>query len=86
MKISVELSMYPLNEVYEAPIIAFIRRLQQHPEVTVRVNSMSTQIFGEYHTVMDLVKSAMEQTFVEEKKVVIVCKFINSDLAHDVDL
>ncbi len=31
MKISVEISMYPLIEEFETPILQFIERLRNHP-------------------------------------------------------
>ncbi|MFZ6050858.1 hypothetical protein [Halocola ammonii] len=80
MKISAEMSLYPLEEKYEKPILEFIDKLKSHPELTVNVNTMSTQVFGEFDTVMDEIKIAMKSTFSEELARILVVKFINSDL------
>ncbi len=80
MKISVEISKYPLAEEYKPAIKDFIARLQQHPELTVASNTMSTQVFGDYDTVMDVLKAQMKQSFEQFGKQIFVCKFINADL------
>lgn len=83
MKTSVEISMYPLNADYERPILAFIDKLKANQGLQVEMNGMSTQIFGEYDTVMDAVKECMKSTFVEEGKVVFVMKVLNGHAKLD---
>lgn len=83
MNTSVEISMYPLNADYERPILAFIDKLKANDGVQVEMNGMSTQIFGEYDTVMDAVKKCMKSTFVEEGKVVFVMKVLNGHAKLD---
>ena len=80
MKTSVEISMYPLVEQYEQPILNFIQRLRQNEKLTVNTNTMSTQIFGDYDEIMITLSAAMKATFEEEKSVVMVMKVINMDL------
>ena len=46
MRISVEISMYPLKDEYIPGIQAFIDRLNKYPELKVITNTMSTQVFG----------------------------------------
>ncbi|HHS99613.1 MAG TPA: hypothetical protein ENK73_02035, partial [Thiomicrospira sp.] len=53
MKVSVEISMYPLREDYGQPIIDFIDRLEKQENVSIQRNSMSTHIYGNYRDVMD---------------------------------
>ncbi|HKK77440.1 MAG TPA: thiamine-binding protein [Saprospiraceae bacterium] len=82
MNISIEVSMYPLDTNYLVPIQDYIDRLNQFEDIRVRTNSMSTQIFGPYDTVMKAVSVANKHTFLEEEKVVFVMKMINSDLDY----
>jgi len=80
MNLSVEISMYPLNQEYGTPILQFIERLKSYKELEIRSNTMSTQIFGEYGMVMDVIKKEMKSTFLTEDAVVMVMKFVNKDL------
>lgn len=59
MKISVELTLTPLQDQYEPAIIAFIKSLRDS-ELTVLENPLSTQIFGEYDTVMEILNKEMK--------------------------
>ena len=40
---------------------------------------MSTQIFGDYDTVMDILKKEINKTFQSEKNVVLNMKVVNGD-------
>lgn len=80
MKASLEISMYPLDKDYERPILDFIERLNGHPELSVRTNTMSTQVFGDYDVLMAAVTQEMKRSFEQEPSVVMVMKVINSDL------
>ena len=53
MDLAIEISMYPLNKAYETAILAFIGRLKAYPDITVQVNQLSTQLFGDYNLLMD---------------------------------
>jgi uncharacterized protein YqgV (UPF0045/DUF77 family) len=79
MKISVELTLYPLQEVYIPHISGYIKSLHEQPEVTLRVNTMSTQIFGEYDAVMNAIHTCTKKAFESEGAVALVCKFLNTD-------
>lgn len=81
MKISVELSMYPLNQQYIPPIDRFLEKLHEASEVEVRTNGMSTQLFGEYDVVMSILHDAMKRSMEEEPKVVFIAKFLNTDVS-----
>lgn len=80
MKVSVEISMYPLLEEYGTPILQFIENLKAHKSLEIRTNTMSTQIFGDYGTVMDVIKTEMEAIFLTEDTVIMVVKFVNKNL------
>lgn len=83
MKISVEISMYPLNEIYEKPILKFIKKIKNDVRLSVKTNSMSTQIFGEYEDVMSLLQKEMKTVFEGKNKTAMVMKIINADLDYE---
>jgi uncharacterized protein YqgV (UPF0045/DUF77 family) len=76
MEIAVEISLYPIANDYIPPIKAFIDRLNTHAGLKIVTNSMSTQVFGKYERVMDVLKQELRGTFVGERKSVFVMKFI----------
>jgi uncharacterized protein YqgV (UPF0045/DUF77 family) len=61
MNASIELSLYPLKENYKEKIVAFILRLKKYDKVTIQPNGMSTQIFGDYDVIMDIVKNELRE-------------------------
>lgn len=79
MKISVEISYYPLNEEYKKPILAFIAELNKNSNLVIKTNTMATQVFGEYEEVMASITQCMKQAF-ELPHSVFVMKVINADL------
>ena len=56
MKASVDISLYPLADDYIPAIKEFIERVQQYPDVAVVRNDLSTQLYGDYEQLMDLLK------------------------------
>ncbi len=85
MRISVDISLYPLTQDYVKPILAFIDQLESNPALIVKRNSLSTQIFGEYRDVMDTIDSEMEAVFEQLPHSVFAMKFIGTDRADVVD-
>ena len=86
MQLSVEISMYPLKDDFIPAIQAFIDRLNSHPELTVITNTMSTQVFGDYDLVMDVMKQEIRRAYDTYGRAIFVCKFIDGDLRPvDVD-
>lgn len=79
MKISVDISYYPLKEEFKPQIIAFIERIHTYKNLTSQTNGMSTQIFGEYKDVMHALSVEIEEAF-ENPHSVFVMKIINADL------
>lgn len=61
MKTSIEISYFPLNEEYKAPIRNFIETLKENEKIIVQPNRMSTHIFGEYDEVMQTVTKCMKE-------------------------
>ncbi len=86
MRISVDISLYPLKKDYATPILDFIAKLEAHPDLIVRRNSLSTQIFGDYHTVMACLDQEMEAVFSALPESVFVIKLVGTDRADIVDV
>ena len=86
MRISVDISLYPLTEDYVEPILAFIAQLESNAKLIVKRNSLSTQIFGEYRDVMDVMDKAMEIVFKQLPHSVFSVKFIGTDRADIFDV
>lgn len=80
MDLSVEISKYPLHEDYIPVIKDFIDRLNNYDQLTVIINTMSTQVFGKFDDVMKALSNEMKTSFAQEIKQVMVMKFINDDL------
>ena len=76
MEISVDISMYPLQKEYEAPISAFIERLKMESSVTVSCNELSTQLHGDYRTIMKLLEEEIYSVFKEIPDSIFVLKFV----------
>ncbi len=79
MKISVEISYYPLLNEYLPAITGFIDRINGYKTLRCTTNGMSTQVFGEYKDVMQALTNEMEKSF-ELPHSVFVMKVINADL------
>jgi uncharacterized protein YqgV (UPF0045/DUF77 family) len=78
MKISLDISYYPLSQEHIPPILDFIRRVKHYNDLQVRTNGLSTQIFGDYDEVMDAVKEEIRKSF-ELPHSVFVIKIVNVD-------
>jgi uncharacterized protein YqgV (UPF0045/DUF77 family) len=80
MRITAELSLYPLQSDFIPRIQSFIRTLRAAGRVEVHSNQMSTQLRGEFDDVIDAVRAALEQSFARGGAEVLVAKFLNADL------
>jgi uncharacterized protein YqgV (UPF0045/DUF77 family) len=76
MEIGVEISLYPLHQQYIPPIQDFIDRLNAEASLRVVTNSMSTQVFGDYETVMQTLVRELRITFEGNDKAVFVMKVL----------
>jgi uncharacterized protein YqgV (UPF0045/DUF77 family) len=76
MDIGVELSLYPLRADFIPTIKDFIDRLNADGRLKVVTNSLSTQVFGEYDVVFDVLKRQLRTTFQDTDKAVFVMKVI----------
>lgn len=81
MKITVELSLYPLGSTHPIEeIVEFISAVRGDARIRVVVNQMSTQISGDLEDVMSILTEAMQRSFGLGGKQVVVAKFLNSPL------
>lgn len=80
MQLSAEISLYPLADEYLSVIKDFVERLAKYEEISVNTNTMSTQVFGEFRTVMAILTEELERVYQHVPSQVLVCKFINRDL------
>ncbi|MFD2631555.1 YkoF family thiamine/hydroxymethylpyrimidine-binding protein [Idiomarina piscisalsi] len=83
MKLTVEISKYPLADDYIGPIKGFIDELNKTDDVKIITNTLSTQIFGDYDKVMDTLQRYIKWSFERYGKVVFVCKFLHGDLSPE---
>jgi uncharacterized protein YqgV (UPF0045/DUF77 family) len=80
MRITAELSLYPLRGDYLPKIEAFIRAIRGVAGLEIEVNQISTQIRGECSVVFGAVQRALEASFADGGPEVLVAKFLNADL------
>jgi len=86
MKLTAELSLYPLNEEYIPIIQAFIDAMNLHPDLNIVTNAMSTQIAGDYDTVFRAVEQELAASYRRFGKQVLVVKFIVGELDITADV
>lgn len=60
MKVSIDISLYPLKTSYRQSIIKFIESLTGRSEIELTYNSMSTTLFGEYTDIMPVLETAFK--------------------------
>ena len=80
MKASVDISLYPLADEYIPAIKEFVDTVQQYPEVAVIRNDLSTQLYGDYDQIMDLLKIEVRLSWEKYGKSIFVIKFLRDDL------
>jgi uncharacterized protein YqgV (UPF0045/DUF77 family) len=78
MNISVELTLSPLQDDYEPAIINFIKSLR-NSGLTVLENPLSTQVYGEYDTVMNLLQKEMKIALEAVERGLLYIKIVKSD-------
>lgn len=78
MKISVELTLTPLSDNFEPPIIDFIKSLRAS-DFKVLENPLSTQIYGDYDELMPFLNDKVRSSFEALDHVVLTMKIVKSD-------
>jgi len=80
MRITAEISMYPLQESFVEGIREFILALRQQPGLEVVSNQLSTQVRGEFDNVTGAIDRCMRAGMARPGTVVFVVKYLNADL------
>lgn len=80
MKISVEISKYPLTESYLERVDDFLERLHTYPELKISVSPISTQIYGEASLVFQVLETEISRSF-ESGQSPFVLKILKGDLS-----
>ena len=80
MKVTIELSLYPLKENYTQVIIEFIKILKSHKDINVHCTAMSTYVTGEYEETMQIVTMELGKVYQLIPDSSTVMKIIPKDL------
>jgi len=78
MNISVELTLTPLHDQYEPAIIHFIKQLRAS-NLKVLENPLSTQVYGNYDEVMNLLTVEIKEAFQLIERGLLHMKIVKSD-------
>ena len=78
MKVSVELTLTPLQNEFEEPIINFIKQLRASG-LTVLENPLSTQVYGDYDTVMRLLTIEIKEALKYIENGLMLLKIVKTD-------
>ena len=78
MKISVEITLSPLQDDYEPAIINFIKSLRASG-LTIKENPLSTQVYGEYDEVMGILNKEMKIALEAVERGLMYIKIVKSD-------
>lgn len=77
MKVTVDISYYPLVDNYTDPIIDFIDRLKKYNEIKVIVGSLSSIVVGELSDIFRIFEQEMSRS-MKEFPTVFTLKIVNS--------
>lgn len=78
MKISIDLTLSPLQDDYEQHVIDFIKGLR-NSKFTVLENPLSTQIFGDYDELMPFLNAEIKKSFANQDICVLTMKLVKTD-------
>ncbi|QKI88809.1 hypothetical protein [Thiomicrorhabdus xiamenensis] len=74
MKVSVDISLYPLKSAYREPIKEFIGRLSAYTNLEISYGSMSTVVYGDYAEIMSMLEKEIETTLETLPKSIFIIK------------
>ena len=80
MRVTAEMSLYPLQGQPIEKILAFIETINGDSRLEVVVNQLSTQVRGELDVVMSTITAAIERSFGSGGAQALVLKILNADL------
>jgi len=76
MRITVELSLYPITENYLPIVKDFILQLNTYKDLEIVTNSLSTLIVGEHSRIFEILSKETAATFSSGKPCVFVLKIL----------
>ncbi|MGK0296537.1 MAG: hypothetical protein ACI9XC_000126 [Gammaproteobacteria bacterium] len=76
MKITAEISMYPLHQEFLIPIKAVINKLNSFEGIQVRTFTTATTLIGDYDIVMNAIKETLAWSYEKHGTAVFVTKLI----------
>ena len=82
MQATVEISLYPLHQDYENRVLNFLEKINKYNNLVIETNGMSTQIFGDYHLIMEMLTKEM-QDVLESQYAMFVFKIGKGILKYD---
>ena len=80
MRVTAEMSLYPLAAQPIEKILEFIDTVRADERLEVVVNQLSTQVRGELADVMGSIEEAVRRSFVPGAAQALVVKILNADL------
>jgi uncharacterized protein YqgV (UPF0045/DUF77 family) len=80
MRVTVEMSLYPLQGQPIERILAFIETITGEAELEVVVYQLCTQVRGELGLVMSTITTAIERSFGNGGSQALVLNILNADL------
>ncbi|MGB0862221.1 MAG: YkoF family thiamine/hydroxymethylpyrimidine-binding protein [Saprospiraceae bacterium] len=66
MQTTVEISLYPLHQDYENRVIDFLDKINAYEDIVVETNGVSTQIFGDYFKIMEMLTKEMHDVLTSQ--------------------
>ena len=78
MEVSVELTLTPLQDDFEPPIIGLIQALRDSG-LTVLENPLSTQVYGSYDAVMEVLNKELKTAFEAMDNGLLYLKMVKSN-------
>lgn len=72
MQASIEISLYPFTEDYKTAVIEFLEILNRYKDIKVETNGMSTQIFGDYSYMMQMLQDEIFEVFLKQKAIFVL--------------
>ena len=76
MKMTADISMYPLKDDFIPPIDAVIEKLNSFEGVEVKTFATATVLLGDFEAVMDAIKTTLSWSYAEFGTAVFVAKLI----------
>lgn len=80
MKLTIDISLYPLKDSFVPPIKEVIEGFASHAGVRVETGPTSTLLSGDYDAVMQALQAEMKRSFENYGQVVFVARFIGRDV------